>query len=92
MRFKQTVSEGKSRKRLKTLIDPNEYVRYERFGYCVVEGAIFGMMELVGTPTGWYCVTIESPEPLPHTDRLIHRLMLWRKGEDNFYKIANQQI
>jgi len=92
MCFKLSEPEAVARKRLKTMIDPDEYIRYENFGYCIVEGAIFGMMELVGTSTGWWCVTVNSPEVLPHADRLMHRIYLWRKGPEHFYNVANKQI
>ena len=77
--------------RLKTLIPPEEYARYERYAVFAVEGAFFGRHEWVGLPTGWYCVAVNSPEPLPSTDRLIHRLLLWRNGREAFLKCAQQQ-
>ena len=78
--------------RLMTLIPPDEYTRFKNFGHCFIEGAMFGLMEVVGTPTGWYCVDINSPESLPHTDRMIHRILLWRKGPEAFYKVARKSL
>jgi len=90
--IKINVPEEKARERLKTLISPEEYQRYINFGICFIEGAMFGLMELTQTPTGWFCLDIQSPDPLPVTDRVIHRILLWRKGQGEFYKIAKQQI
>jgi len=94
-RFEQVVwpqEELTAMARLRTLIPPDAYGWYRIWGQFHLDGAQFGRFEFVGLPEGWYCTTIDSPQPLPPTDRLIHRLLLYRKGKAHFLTIANKQI
>src|SRR3990167_8396188 len=84
-------SELVAMKRLSSLIPPDEFKRYQIYGNFFSDGAMFGRMEWVDLSDGWYCVDIKSPEELPATDRLIHRLLLWRKGREHFMKCAKKQ-
>ena len=77
--------------RLKMMIPPAEYQRYVNYGVCYVEGAWFSRNELVQLPDGWYCMAVQSAEPLPPTDRLMHRILWWRKGEAAFKTKAERR-
>ena len=85
---------GKEEKQAQGLLRKNlsksQFEMYELLGMFTEEDAFFSRDELVRTPKGIFCVEIKGD--CPPSDRILHRLLLWRKSREEFYEIAERQF
>ena len=88
--IKRDEDEIKAEEKLKQIITLEQFESYFNYGYFNEDQITFSINELVITPQGVYCIEIKSAGILPRADKIIHRLLLYRHNQEEFFKIAKK--